>query len=71
MQNEFKEIKDNKEIIEKELISTKEKLGEVLNELSEAENAIFDLRQNNNTGNNNNKVEKKGKLRNFFSKKKD
>ena len=27
MQNEFKEIKDNKEIIEKELISTKEKLN--------------------------------------------
>ena len=69
MQNEFKEIKDNKEIIEKELISTKEKLGEVLNELSEAENIISDLRQNNNTGNNNNKVEKKGgKFRNFFSK---
>jgi hypothetical protein len=55
--------------MEKELISSKEKLGELLNELSEAENIISDLRQNN-TENSNNKVGKKGgKFRNFFKKK--
>ena len=53
-------------------MSSKEKLGELLNELSEADNIIYDLRKNNNNENNNNKVEKKkGKFRNIFGKKKE
>ena len=40
-------------------MSSKEKLGELLNELSEADNIIYDLRKNNNNENNNNKKKKK------------
>ena len=58
--------------MEQELISSKEKIGELLNELAENENIINQLQGNNNLNNNNTNREKKaGKLKSFFSKKKD
>lgn len=63
--NSINEYKTNIELLEKELVQTKQKLGEVLNELSEAENKALDSERN---GSDNGVVNKK-KGFSFFKKK--
>ena len=51
--------KENYNKMEQELISSKEKIGELLNELAENENIINQLQGNNILNNNNTNREKK------------
>ena len=51
--------KENYNKMEQELISSKEKIGELLNELTENENIINQLQGNNILNNNNTNREKK------------
>ena len=51
--------KENHNKMEQELISSKEKIGELLNELTENENIINQLQGNNILNNNNTNREKK------------